>query len=93
MSRIASKPLVVRVSENDIKQLRKIRECGDWDNDSAAIRFCIRFTKTMFAVLPAALVENFVQVDENEVASVDKEPTSSDVEIWPEDVIELPIAP
>lgn len=61
MSRSASRPLVIRISPTDEKHLRKIRECGDWDNDSAAVRFCIDFTSALLSILPAALIENYVQ--------------------------------
>lgn len=67
MTRADIKSLIVRISANDLKQLRKVRECGDWDDDSAAVRFCIRFTKTMFSIIPAALLENFVQANEENI--------------------------
>jgi hypothetical protein len=51
----------VRLSGQHLKDLAKIRKCGDFPDDSCALRFCIEFTKTMFSLIPVAVAENYIE--------------------------------
>ncbi len=60
-----------RLSDNDYSSLVKIREMGELDDLSSAVRFCIKFTTSLMKVIPAALVENLITtIDESEITTV-----------------------
>ena len=60
MPRDASKRVDVRLGARNLSQLSNIKTVGDFGDDSTAVRFCISFTHTMFRILPATLVESYV---------------------------------
>lgn len=59
-----------RLSDNDYKSLVKIREMGELDDNSSAVRFCIKFTTSILKVIPVNLVENLINTyDESEATT------------------------
>ncbi|MDD5614941.1 MAG: hypothetical protein PHH85_01930 [Candidatus Methanoperedens sp.] len=60
MGRPSGKQTNVRLSDTHLKRLAKIRKCGDFSDDSAALRWCIDFTNTMLGIIPAAVAETYI---------------------------------
>lgn len=58
--RPSGKQTGVRLSSAHLKRLVRIRECGDFPDDSAALRWCIDFTGTMLRLIPAAVAETYI---------------------------------
>lgn len=54
----------LRVSDNDLNNLYTVRKAGDFKDDSESIRFCISFTNIVLNMLPAAIVESFLELYE-----------------------------
>ncbi len=62
----------LRISDNDLKNLYTVRKAGDFKDDSEAIRFCISFTNIVLNMLPAAIVESFIeQSEQNSTAQIE----------------------
>ena len=60
-----------RLSDNDFSSLVKIREMGEFNDLSSAVRFCIKFTASLMKVIPSALVENLITTsDESDITTV-----------------------
>ncbi len=57
------KKISVRLSENDIKGLEKVRVSGDFKDISEAVRWVIHFTVAMLRIIPLALMEGFTRTD------------------------------
>ncbi len=55
----------LRISDNDLKNLYTVRKAGDFKDDSESIRFCISFTNIVLNMLPAAIVESFIELSES----------------------------
>ncbi len=61
------KRITVRLSENDLEGLEKIRVSGEFKDISEAVRWVIHFTVAMLRIIPLALIEGFMRTDaENE---------------------------
>lgn len=60
MGRPSGKQTGVRLSDAHLKRLAKIRKCGDFSDDSAALRWCIDFTKTMLSIIPEAVADTYI---------------------------------
>jgi hypothetical protein len=52
----------LRISERDAKRLNELMKMGDW-NRSEALRFVLNFSYVVMDMIPAALVETFVDGD------------------------------
>ena len=52
----------LRISERDANRLNELMKMGDW-NRSEALRFVLNFSYVVMDMIPAALVETFI--DEN----------------------------
>lgn len=63
-----------RLTDTNLKHLEKIRQCGDWPDDSSALRFCIGFTKTMLSIIPEAVGESFVSSEPEGTTALCAEP-------------------
>lgn len=61
--------LSMRVGDNDLKNLYTVRTAGDFKDDSETIRFCISFTNIVLNMLPAAIVESFIETAEDTLSS------------------------
>lgn len=57
------KRITVRLSENDLEGLEKIRVSGEFKDISEAVRWVIHFTVAMLRIIPLALVEGFTRTD------------------------------
>jgi len=57
------KKLSVRLSENDLEGLEKIRVSGEFKDISEAVRWVIHFTVAMLRIIPLAVVEGFARTD------------------------------
>ncbi len=71
----------MRLSDKHLKRLAKIRKCGDFSDDSAALRWCIDFTKTMLSVIPAAVAETYISSfteDEGTTVAPDAPPSQDE---------------
>jgi len=55
--------LSVRLSENDLEGLEKVRVSGDFKDISEAVRWVIHFTIAMLRIIPLAVVEGFTRTD------------------------------
>jgi hypothetical protein len=60
-----SNRISLRISDNDLKNLYTVRTAGDFKDDSESIRFCISFTNIVLNMLPAAIVESFIELSES----------------------------
>lgn len=60
-----SERIDVRVTPRLLRNVRKLRESGEFPDDSETVRFCIQFTLTLMRVLPAVLVESFAKTAES----------------------------
>lgn len=58
--------ITVRLSSADLKGLSKIQASGDFDEMSDAVRWCLHFTLTMMRMIPAAIINSFVESEETE---------------------------
>ena len=57
------KRITVRLSENDLEGLEKVRVSGDFKDISEAVRWVIHFTIAMLRIIPLAVVEGFTRTD------------------------------
>ena len=57
------KKISVRLSENDLEGLEKVRVSGDFKDISEAVRWVIHFTIAMLRIIPLAVVEGFTRTD------------------------------
>lgn len=60
------KRFTVRLSENDVQGLEKIRVSGDFVDTSEAVRWVIHFTVAMLRIIPLALMEGFMRTEDKE---------------------------
>lgn len=57
------KKISVRLSENDLEGLEKVRVSGDFVDTSTAVRWVIHFTVAMLRIIPLAVIEGFTRTD------------------------------
>ena len=72
--------LSVRLSENDLEGLEKVRVSGDFKDISEAVRWVIHFTIAMLRIIPLAVVEGFTRTD----AEMEEVKPDDTVEVAPE---------
>ncbi len=56
--------LTVRLSESDMNGLEKIRASCDFEDMSAAVRWCIHFASVILKIIPVAVATSFVETEE-----------------------------
>jgi len=78
------KKISVRLSENDLEGLEKVRVSGDFKDISEAVRWVIHFTIAMLRIIPLAVVEGFTRTDA-EMKEVEPDDT---VEVAPQEIQE-----
>ncbi len=57
------KKISVRLSENDLEGLEKVRLSGEFKDISEAVRWVIHFTVAMLRIIPLAVIEGFTRTD------------------------------
>lgn len=92
MSRSGKERITVRLSNSDIKGLSKIQASGDFEDMSASVRWCLHFTLTMMRMIPAAIMNSFVQTEQEPEpeAKPEQEAEQEVPEIKPDDSMEKP---
>lgn len=68
----------LRVNDNDLNNLYSVKKAGDFKDDSETIRFCITFSNIVLNMLPAAIVESFIELSEPTI-TVRNEPNNDEL--------------
>lgn len=55
----------LRFSSKELTVLEQIKRCGDFEDLSTTIRFCINFTNTILKILPESIGESFIKAEED----------------------------
>ncbi|MDP2754424.1 MAG: hypothetical protein Q8P40_08550 [Nitrospirota bacterium] len=63
MSRSGNERMTVRLSASDLRGLGKIKASGDFEDMSAAVRWCIHFSVALLRAIPAAITNSFVETE------------------------------
>lgn len=59
--------ITVRLSESDLKGLYKVQSSGDFSEMSEAVRWCIHFSIAIMKLIPVAVVNSFVGIEDTRV--------------------------
>jgi len=64
--------ITIRLSSSDMTGLNKIQSSGDFEEMSSTLRWCIHFTVAMLRVIPAAVIEAFMETESQKNDQMEK---------------------